>query len=134
MTIGVSTDVKNSALIGIRALIDGGSAAGMIRVYTSPRPATGAAITSQTLLAEIDFNDPSFQDPVSGSMAMNLPLSTTGLAVGTAAWGRIVDSDSNFIIDIDVGDLLSSAELKLYTVAITIGGTINVVNGVISIS
>lgn len=134
MTIGVSTDVKHSALIGIRALIDGGSAAGMIRIYNNPRPATGAAITSQTLLAEIDFNDPSFQDPVSGSMAMNLPISTTGLAVGTATWGRIVDSDSNFIIDIDVGDLLSSAELKLSTVAITIGGTINVVNGVISIS
>lgn len=134
MTVGVSTDVKNSALIGIRALIDGGADSGLIKVYDSPRPATGAAITTQILLAEIEFNDPSFADPVSATMTMNVPLTTNGLANGTALWARITDSDDNFVMDIDVGDLASSAELKLSDEAITLGGLINVVNGTISIS
>lgn len=134
MAVGVSDDVKLSVLLSIRALIDGGVSFGRIKIYNAPRPATGAAITSQTLLANIALLDPSFQDPIANSMTMNIPISTTGLANGTAAWARITDSAGNFILDIDVGNLASSAELKISSTSITVGGTINVVNGTISIS
>lgn len=138
MTVGISTSVKNAALSGIRALIDAGSGAGLIRIYNTPRPATGVAITTQTLLAELTMASDapgSFADPASGSMALRLPVADASAnATGTALWARIVDSDGNFVMDIDVGDLLSSADLKLPSTAITIGGAVNVVSGSISIS
>lgn len=135
MTVGISTAVKNSALIGIRVLIDAGSGAGKIKIYNAPRPATGVAITTQTLLAELTMQDPSFAEPASATMIMNVPVSDSSAnATGTASWARITDSNDNFVMDIDVGDLASGAELKLPTTAISLGGAVNVISGSISIS
>lgn len=138
MTVGISTSVKNAALSGIRALIDSGPAGGRIKIYDAPRPATGVAITTQTLLADLEMASDapgSFADPVAGSMALRLPVTDNAAdATGTAVWARITDSVGNFVLDIDVGDLLSGAELKLPVTTITLGGTVNVVSGSISIS
>lgn len=135
MTVGISTAVKNSALSGIRTLIDAGSGAGKIKIYTTPRPATGVAITTQTLLAELTMQDPSFAEPASAVMTMNVPVSDSSAnATGTAVWARITDSNDNFVMDIDVGDLSSGAELKLPSTSISLGGAVNVISGSISIS
>lgn len=138
MTVGIGTDVKNSALLGIRALIDGGAGVGLVRIYDAPRPGTGVAITTQTLLGEIELNKPSFSEPSAGSMNLlltpNPVQEASAIAGGTALWARIVDSDGNFVMDIDVGDLASAAELKIPTTTITLGGLINVISGTISIS
>jgi hypothetical protein len=138
MTVGISTSVKNSALAGIRSLIDAGSGPGKIRLYNAPRPGTGVAITTQTLLSELDLVDTapgSFADPSGGSMTLRLPVQDPSAnATGTAVWARLVDSDGNFVMDIDVGDLLSAAELKLPTTAITLGGVVNIVSGTISVA
>lgn len=140
MAVGISTSVKNSALQGIRALIDSGGNGfpGFIRIYNSPRPSTGAAITTQTLLAEIELKSDSpgsFSDPSNGSMALRVPVSDTSAnASGTASWARVVDNNGAFVMDFDVGDLNSSAELKLPSTTITLGGLVNVISGAIAVS
>lgn len=138
MTVGISTSVKNTFLIGLRSLIDGGPAAGLINIYNAPRPATGVAITTQTLLAQLTLIDTapgSFEDPSGASMTLRLPVQDPSAnAAGTAVWARVTDSTGAFVIDIDVGDLLSSAELKLPTTTIGLGGVVNVISGSISVA
>lgn len=137
MTIGISTSVKNSTLTGIRALIDA-SGAGSLKIYSAPRPATGVAITTQTLLADLALvitSPGSFEDPASGVMTLRTPVrDLSANATGTAVWARISDNAGNFVIDIDVGDLLSSAELKLPTTSITLGGEVNIISGSLQVS
>lgn len=137
MTVGIGTNVKNATLAGIAALIDGGGGAGHIKMYSTPRPATGVAITTQTLLADIVLNNPSFGTITGGSM----DLSTVGVvqdaeanASGEAIWARFEDFSGEFVLDVDVGDLASGAEIKLPNTTITIGGLVNVVSGSISVS
>ncbi|AEI76707.1 hypothetical protein CNE_1c13580 [Cupriavidus necator N-1] len=48
MTIGMSTALRNARL---DAITTAAGASAKLRLYTGTRPATGGAITSQTLLA-----------------------------------------------------------------------------------
>lgn len=133
MAVVLGNSAKNAMLNALRALIDAGSGAGTIKIYTAPKPSNGAAVTSQTLLAELTFSDPSAPtaaggvltfDPITGDSSAN--------ASGTATWARISDSAGNFVADLDVSDTLGSGELKLTTTTIVAGGTVNVTSGTVS--
>lgn len=90
----INTAARNASVAAVAALVDGGSGAGRLRIYSGSQPATPATSPSGTLLLEVTFNDPSFGSPSTGvvTAAQSPVLAGTGAAAGTAGYFRIVDS------------------------------------------
>lgn len=131
MALSLGTTIRNNKLNQITAAVDGGSGAGLLRIYSGTRPATGAAITSQTLLAELTFSDPSFPAASSGAMtASAITSDSSANATGTATWFRVVDSAGTFVMDGDVGT--SGSDLNLNSVSIVSGVTVSVTSFVLT--
>lgn len=118
MALGLSTTLRNARLDAITTAA--GSAA-KFQIYDGTRPATGAAITSQVKLAEFTLGTPFAAAASAGVLTLNLPANATGLAAGTATWGRIVTSGSVFVIDLTAG-----SDFTLNTTTISVGLTVQV--------
>ncbi len=94
MTVRLSTAARNAAADAVVDLIDGGSGAGVLRVYTGSQPAGPGTSPSGTLLLEVTLNDPAFDNAASGAAALDVApaLSGVGVAAGTAGWARLLTS------------------------------------------
>lgn len=101
--------------------------AALLQVYTSPRPATGAAITSQTKLAQFTCGSPFAPSAASGVLSPALPADVVGLASGQANWFRIVKSDGTTHVT-DFG--LTEATLNNQNVSV--GGVVKVLGWTIT--
>jgi hypothetical protein len=113
----------------ITTLIDAGASNGFLRIYDGTRPATGGAVT--TLLAELDFADPSFAAAAAGVLTANAIVDeASAAATGTATWFRAVDDAGAAVIDGDVG--ASGSDLNLNTTSIVITNTVAVSSFVIT--
>jgi len=125
MSFGFVTVLRDNRAKEIRDLIDAGSAGGKCNFYDGTRPATGAAITTQTLLAELVFSTVSFPDPSSGVLTANsITGDSSGNDTGTTTWARIFDSDDNFVTDCNVGT--SGSDINLSSVAIAPGIAVDI--------
>ena len=123
-----SLRVRNAMCQAFLNDIDSGTGPGKMRLYTSPQPATGgAAITSQILLGECVFSDPSGAAPVGGVATLS-PVSNdvSADASGVIAWCRILDSDNNFVTDLTAGITGSGAEVTFNTNEALAGGIIQI--------
>lgn len=130
MTIHISTAARNAAANAAVDLVDGGTGPGKIRIYSGTQPAgPDTAIGAQVLLAEAALSDPGFAAASSGVKVLdNTPIPAgTGLAAGTAAWFRIVDSNNVAVIDGSAGT--SGTDLVLNTAAITVGVAVEITSG-----
>lgn len=96
MAVSVSDAFVTASIAAGMALVDGGSGAGSLRIYTGTKAATPGTTTAETLLAEVDFNDPAFAAGSAGEQDADTSpaLTTTGAADGTPGWFRIVDSNA----------------------------------------
>jgi len=115
---------RNAAAAGHTDALDGGSGPGKIRVYSGTKPAgPDTAITAQVLLAEFVCADPAFTAGATGVRTLDATpaLTAEGLAAGTAAWYRAVDSDNVAHFDGTVSDEAGSGELKLNTTTVSVG-------------
>jgi len=129
MTVALSTALRNSRADEITTALDAGSGAALLRIYNGTRPATGG--TATTLLAELTFTDPMAPAASGGVLtASAITSDTSANATGTASWGRLVDSDANFVADFDVGT--SGSDLNLNTTAIVSGATVAVTSFVLT--
>lgn len=128
MTLRISTSVRDAMVNAARLLVDAGSAAGKIRVYTGAQPASVATAASGTLLVDIPFADPSFGASAIGSAAADVTPVLTALAVasGTAGWFRILDSDNNALIDGSVTATGGGGDLTMSTTTVTSGLSVSV--------
>jgi hypothetical protein len=90
MTVQLSTAARNGMLDAIE------SAAGTsakFQIWTGSAPANCATASSGTKLVEISMSADWWAAASTGTKAFNsLPLTTTGLAAGSAGYFRIVDS------------------------------------------
>lgn len=133
-----SIPVADAMLQALANIIDAGSGSGYIRFYTAPRPTSGAAITSQLLLATCTFANPC--GTVAGGQ---LTLSTitgdsSADADGTMNWARVFDSSGNFCVDYSCAldsDLLDGvpkpgvlADLFFNTLEVRTGGILNILS------
>jgi len=116
MAAGYATTLRNAQLDAITAAI---GSAGKLALYDGTRPATGGAAT--TKLAEFTLGTPFAAAAASATLSPTLPPDTTGIAAGTATWGRITTSGGTFLIDLGVG-----AEITLNTPVVSIGSTCSV--------
>jgi hypothetical protein len=123
MTLRISTSIRNAMVDAVKTLIDAGSGAGKIRIYTGSQPASVATAASGTLLADIPLADPSFGATATGSAAADVSpvLTATAGNSGTAGWFRVLDSDNNALIDGSVTATGGGGDLTLATTAVTSG-------------
>jgi hypothetical protein len=118
---------------GVAALVNGGSGAGKLRIYSGSQPATPATSPSGTLLLEVTLNDPAFGSAASGVATADVDpaLSGTGAAAGTAGYFRIVDSTEAAgtglgIIDGSVTATGGGGECQLSTTTISNGLAVSI--------
>lgn len=116
------------------ALVNGGSGAGKLRIYTGTQPAgPGTAISTETLLAEVTLADPAYGAASSGVATMaSLPRTATAVASGTAAWFRVLDSSNVAIFDDSVTATGGGGGLELGTVTISSGLTIDITSSTLT--
>lgn len=125
--VRLSQAATQAAMDAVVDLIDAGSGAGTIKIYTGTQPATAnTAITSQTLLGTLTFSDPAFGATNSSGVATASAITSDSSAdnSGTAAWARWADSNGNVILDCDVGT--SGATINLNTTSVVAGATISI--------
>lgn len=128
MAVRISTAARNALAAAVRDLIDGGTSAGKLRVYTGAQPAGPGTAPTGTLLLEINLNDPSFGAPATGviTAGQSPALSGTGVAAGTAGWFRILDSTEAAgtglgVVDGSVSASGGGGDLQLSTTTISVG-------------
>lgn len=109
---------------------------GVLRIYSGAKPANGDAATGAgTLLAEMTLKNPAFNTAASGSAALNV---TGGLAdasadaTGTAAWYRIVATNSDNVFDGTCGLSGSGESLILSTLSVTSGSPVTITAGTLT--
>lgn len=136
MAIRINTAARNAAADAVTALVNGGTGAGVIRIYTGSQPATPATAPSGTLLAEFTLSDPAFAAASSGSAALDVTpaLTDDGLAAGTAGWFRILDSTEAAggglgIIDGSVTATGGGGDMTLNTTTISVGVSVEITSG-----
>lgn len=116
--------IRNSRLDLVRDAIDAGAAAGTVKIYTGTKPSTGGSLSSNTLLTTGTFSDPSAPDATGGTLTFDAISYTTAQADGTATWGRVEDSDGNFVADMTVGAAGSGEDIELSAVDMLSGATV----------
>ncbi|HEX6053733.1 MAG TPA: hypothetical protein VFZ21_30900 [Gemmatimonadaceae bacterium] len=113
MALTLTTKARNASADARTALVNEGSGAGKVRIYT-------AAFAS--MLVEIAFDDPAFAAASSGSAsASGLPNSGTAVATGTADVYRVMDSDNEEMWAGAVG-----SDLTLDNTSIVSGQTVSI--------
>src|SRR5690349_5887581 len=101
-TLRINTSARNAAVKAVTDLVDAGTGAGTIKIYSGSQPATPATAASGTLLATVVLGDPAFSAPSNGVAAGADPAAVNAVATGTAGWCRVADSDGNAVLDGDV--------------------------------
>ena len=124
-TIRLADATRNAVLDAIATKINAGAGAGVLKVYNGTIPTdANTAVGSQTLLAELTFSDPCASAAASGVLTFSAITSDSSAnATGTATWARILDSDSNVIMDVSVGSS-GSVVLTFNTTSIVSGGPV----------
>jgi hypothetical protein len=92
--------------------------AALLRIYDGTRPATGAAITTQVLLAELTCGTPFAAGAAAGVLTLGaITQDASANNTGTATWFRIVKADgTTFVLDGSVAT--SGSDLNLTTTSI----------------
>ena len=129
MTWAFNDTLRNNRVQQTGLAIDSGTTnpAGTIRFYDGVQPAKGGAAT--TLLAECEFQNPSFPAPVAGVATANAVTSEASAPAPSplvATWARIVDRDGAFVMDGTVGLTGSGADVEIDNTTIAPGQTVNV--------
>jgi len=133
MALGLATALRNARLNLIRDAIDAGSGPGTLKIYTGTRPATGGALSGNTLLGTLTFSDPGAPNAADGVLTFSaITQDEAADASGTATWARVEDSDGTFVLDLSVGATGSGADIELNTVSIVAGGPISITSATLT--
>ena len=129
MTWAFNDTLRNNRISQIGSAVDAGTTnpTGTIRLYDGVQPAKGGAAT--TLLAECEFQNPSFGAASGGTITANAVTSEASAPAPsqlTATWGRLVDRDGNFVMDGTVGATGSGADIEIDNPSIAPGQQVNV--------
>jgi hypothetical protein len=125
----ITTNARNVAANAVTALVDAGSAAGRLRIYSGTAPAdVNTALSGNTLLADLSMSDPAFGAASGGvSTAAAITADSSADATGTASFFRVGAWDGVTFTPTFQGSCgTSGSDLNLSTTSITLGGTIAV--------
>lgn len=133
----ISNNAAKAACDAIVDLLDGGSGAGTLKLYTGTQATDpDTAVGAQTLLGTLTLSDPAFgaaadANPGGRATASSITGDSSADATGTATWFRAADSNAVAVIDGSVGT--SSADLILGSTSITSGVQINVTSWTVTV-
>jgi hypothetical protein len=115
--INLSDDLRTARLQLLADAMSGGT----LTLYNAPRPAIGAAITTQTALVEVEI--PAGLTAVDSLLTLSLEITVIAVE-GEAVWGRIMSATETFVADGDCGLPSSNAVFKLKTTYLTVGANL----------
>ncbi|MCX4912822.1 hypothetical protein [Streptomyces sp. NBC_00687] len=112
-------------------LINGGSAAGTVKVYSGTQPVNANTAITGTLLATFTLDNPAFGAASAGVLTLAAtPISTTGVAAGTATHFRCASGGTGGVGTVFDGSVSTSgAQLNLNTTTISVGVTVQITSG-----
>jgi hypothetical protein len=123
MALSFAAPVAHEMLKVILAKIDGGTGAGVIRIYAGPVPTSADAnlAESNTRLAELTCSDPSADQPAMNTLTLKaINEDASANADGTATFFRIADSSLlTVVLQGDCTETGKGGALELNTVKIT---------------
>jgi len=124
---------KDDALDAAFDLVNAGSGAGNIQVWSGAVPATPGTAPGGTLLATFTMADPGFDPSASAVKALDAApdLTTSTVAAGTPSYARGRDSDGNVVFDGTVGT--SGTDFITSSSPWTSAQTVNLTSGTQSI-
>lgn len=128
MALALATATRNAMVDAAVDTLDGGAGAGTIEIRSGSQPGVNAAATG-TLLVTVTLVDPAFGAAAAGSAAVADPGAATGVAAGTAAWFRALDSTGATVFDGDVTATGGGGDLTLSTTTISVGLQVDVTGG-----
>lgn len=127
MATRIPTATRNAMANAAVDLLDAGTGAGIIRIYTGSQPASANDAASGTLLGTLTCSDPAFGNASTGvATASAITSDTSADATGTAGWFRALDSDANTVLDGSITATGGGGDMTLDSVSIVAGGTIAV--------
>lgn len=132
MSLTFSTALRNARLQAIVDTMDAAVTNGEILFYAGTRPATGAVITNEVLVAETLLSKPS--GTISNGVLTfdTIEPDIDANAAETITWARIVDGDGNFIIDADCGLTGSGADFIFNITGVELSGIVKVLSASIT--
>lgn len=123
--IGYAMALRTARMTAVKDAINYATGAGTLKIYSGTRPATGAAITSQVLLATLTFATDCGTVSNGVLTFAAITADSSADAEGTATWARIADGDGAFVADLNVG-ATSDFDVVLNTTAIVAGGEVSI--------
>jgi len=121
----ISTTAAGALATTLKAQIDAGSGPALLKVYSGTIPINAdTALSGQTLLGTLTCSDPC--GSVSGKTILfdAITQDSSADATGTASFARLLDSDLNVVIDVDITAFDGGGTLQLNTINIVAGGPI----------
>ena len=127
----ISNAAAKAACDAIVDLLDGGSGAGTLKIYTGTPPADADTAASGTLLATLTLSDPAFgaaadANPGGRATASTITGDTSADNTGTAGYFRALDSNGVCIIQGTVTATSGGGDLELNSTSINSGVAVNV--------
>jgi succinate dehydrogenase/fumarate reductase cytochrome b subunit len=135
-TIRYSDAASNAMLdTGLVDYINTGAGAPEIEFYNSTMPATGdTAIAAQVLLATLTCSDPwEAGAAASRSVAADTITGANAVADGTATFAILYNGNGDRVALMDVGNLSSSAAIKMSSTAFVTGQPVSLTSLTISV-
>ena len=136
MSLGFSTALRNARLQTIIDYLDAGTVNpnGSVNFYGAGvgRPATGAAITDQTLVGTVGLSIPSATIAAGVLTFDTFADDTSADADADIGWARFFDRDGNFVFDAGCGIAASGEDIIFNTLTARIGGIIQILSGSIT--
>lgn len=122
--IRLSTAVRNARLDQITVFA---SSSATLSLYTGTQPAGGAAITTQTLLAQLICGATFAASAVSGVLTLNtIAQDSVADATGVATWARLDTSSGTWVADFDVSTTgAGTGDIQLASTSISTGGVVS---------
>lgn len=131
MAVQLATATVNAMADKVDDLINGGSAAGTIKVYSGTQPVNANTAITGTLLATFTLDNPAFGAASGGVLTLGAtPISSTGVAAGTATHFRCASGGTGGVGTVFDGSVsTSAAQLNLNTTTISVGVTVEITSG-----
>lgn len=126
--IQFSDEFKVGGMTGYLTFLGQGAGSARIQLYGGTRPAFKAAPGS-AMLGEITLQEPCGTVGATGTLTLLASADAMVTATGTATWARIINGDDVIAWDCDVSDMAGSAEIRLNSTTLYIGGNTALASG-----
>jgi hypothetical protein len=128
--MGFSTAIRNASLNAITTAAGNGA---LLTLYSGTRPATGAALSGNTLLGTLTCGSPLAPAAANGTLTFStITEDSAADASGTCTWARLTTSGGTFLIDFSVTATGGGGDITMNSVAISAGLAIQAISATIA--